>query len=88
MVMYIIVTYDVQEKKCCKMMKILRKYLYHTQNSVFEGELTPRQEKKLREQIRNITDEKDKVVFYYTFNNKQMKKEYVRGEKIITNIIY
>ena len=38
--MYVICTYDVAEKRCVKVMKVLRKYMFHVQNSVFEGELT------------------------------------------------
>ena len=38
--MYIICVYDVKEKRCQKFMKLLRKYLFHVQNSVFEGTLT------------------------------------------------
>ena len=39
--MYVICVYDVQEKRCAKVMKVLRKYLFHVQKSVFEGEATP-----------------------------------------------
>ena len=39
--MYIICTYDVKSKNCPKFMKLLRRYLFHVQKSVFEGELTP-----------------------------------------------
>ena len=41
--MYVICVYDVNEKTCVKVMKILRKYLFHIQKSVFEGPLTPKQ---------------------------------------------
>lgn len=46
--MYVICTYDVNEKKCSKVMKILRKYLFHIQKSVFEGTLTPKKFKDLQ----------------------------------------
>lgn len=35
--MFVIVTYDVSQKRVTKVMKISRKYLNHIQNSVFEG---------------------------------------------------
>ena len=51
--MYVICTYDVNEKRCDKLKKLLRQYLFHVQKSVFEGELTPHQMKELQEKIGN-----------------------------------
>ena len=39
--MYMVCVYDVDEKRCAKVMKVLRNYLFHIQKSVFEGSLTP-----------------------------------------------
>jgi CRISPR-associated protein Cas2 len=44
--MYVIVVYDVGEKRVGKMLKLCRQYLCWIQNSVFEGALS---EAKLRE---------------------------------------
>ena len=44
--MYVILIYDVSEKRVGKMLKLCRQYLCWIQNSVFEGELS---EVKLRE---------------------------------------
>ena len=49
--MYIICTYDVKSKNCPKFMKLLRRYLFHVQVSVFEGELTPAAYKKLTKEL-------------------------------------
>ena len=49
--MYVICVYDVNEKRCSKVMKVLRKYLFHIQNSVFEGELTPAKYKILQKEL-------------------------------------
>jgi CRISPR-associated protein Cas2 len=38
--MYCILVYDVNIKKVSKVNKILRRYLYWVQNSVFEGEIS------------------------------------------------
>ncbi|MBU0463856.1 MAG: CRISPR-associated endonuclease Cas2, partial [Proteobacteria bacterium] len=38
--MYIVLVYDVDQKRCGKMLKLCRRYLAHIQNSVFEGEIT------------------------------------------------
>lgn len=80
--MYVICTYDVESKRCAKYMKILRKYLFHIQESVFEGELTPKQYKKLTDEINKILTNDDHIIFYYTYNQKQiLKKEIGRKEE-------
>ena len=38
--MYVIVVYDIGEKRVAKMLKLCRQYLNWIQNSVFEGEIT------------------------------------------------
>ena len=38
--MYIILVYDIGEKRVAKMLKLCRRYLNWIQNSVFEGEIT------------------------------------------------
>jgi len=37
---YVIITYDVNEKRVNKVCKKLREYLTWSQNSVFEGDIT------------------------------------------------
>lgn len=73
--MYIICTYDVNEKKCSKVMKVLRQYLFHAQNSVFEGTLTPQKFKVLKQELNKIIDEEDSVLFYISYNEKQIYKQ-------------
>lgn len=85
--MYIICTYDVDEKKCVKIMKLLRRYLFHIQNSVFEGELTPVKFIELKNKISKIIDDNDQVLFYYTYENKKIKKEELGKEGKDLNII-
>jgi CRISPR-associated protein Cas2 len=46
--MYVILVYDVNEKRVAKMLKLCRRYLNWIQNSVFEGEIS---EVKLKELI-------------------------------------
>lgn len=73
--MYVICTYDVDERKCNKVMKLMRKYLFHVQRSVFEGTLTPKQFKSLKEEVNQIISSTDSVIYYYTYNDKQLYKE-------------
>lgn len=44
--MFVILVYDVDQKRVAKVLKKCREYLFWVQNSVFEGELT---EMKLRQ---------------------------------------
>ena len=73
--MYIICTYDVKSKNCPKFMKLLRRYLFHVQESVFEGELTPATYKKLKKELDKLITEYDHVAIYYTYNSKMIKKQ-------------
>ena len=73
--MYVICVYDVNEKTCVKVMKILRKYLFHIQKSVFEGTLTPKQFSTLMEELHKVTSDEDSVLFYFSYNEKQIYKE-------------
>ena len=52
--MYIILVYDVGEKRVAKALKTCRKYLTWVQNSVFEGEITDAKYKKLKYDLEKI----------------------------------
>lgn len=55
--MYVILYYVFGEKRVAKALKICRKYLTHVQNSVFEGEVTQANYKKLVTELRKKMDE-------------------------------
>ena len=69
-------------------MKIFRKYLFHVQESVFEGELTPTQYKKLTKEIDKIITEEDQVIFYYAYNQKQILKKEIGKIENKTQVIF
>ena len=73
--MYMVCVCDVDEKRCAKVMKVLRKYLFHIQKSVFEGSLTPKSYKDLLCDLRKVSIETDSILFYISYNEKQMYKE-------------
>lgn len=86
--MYVICTYDVNEKRCPKIMKILRRYLFHIQKSVFEGTLTPKQFNLLKEELKNEAAESDSIIFYFSYNEKQIYKvDFNNKNKSNLNII-
>lgn len=85
--MYIICTYNVVEKRCAKVMKLLRRYLFHVQNSVFEGELTPAKFNALKSNLDKIIEPSDSILFYFTYENKKIKKDYLGKQPKQSNII-
>ena len=84
--MYVILVYDVSEKRVGKMLKLCRRYLSWIQNSVFEGEIT---EVKLKElihlakQIMDITS--DSLILFKSRNEKWLEKEIVGAERSCTD---
>jgi CRISPR-associated protein Cas2 len=80
--MYVILVYDVGEKRVGKMLKLCRKYLHWIQNSVFEGEITEVKLKELLSKARAImTLEEDSVLVFKSRDEKWLKKESVGQER-------
>ena len=80
--MYVILVYDMGEKRVAKMLRLCRKYLNWIQNSVFEGELT---EVKLKELIifaKEIIDkDDDSLIIFTSRQNNWMEKQVVGKER-------
>lgn len=80
--MYVILVYDVGEKRVSKMLKLCRQYLNWIQNSVFEGEIT---EVKLKELIvlsKKILNERtDSVIIFSSRDQKWLDKQIIGVEK-------
>ena len=87
--MYVIITYDINQKRVAKVHKLLKQYLIWIQNSVFEGEITEGKLKKLKKDINKIIKkEEDSVIYFQTYNNKYLKKQVVGNKKIdFTNFL-
>jgi len=60
--MYMLMTYDVAAKRTERFKKLLRRYLEHTQYSVFSGDLTEAQAIKLRSELSRLMIAGDRVV--------------------------
>lgn len=84
--MYIILVYDIGEKRVGKMLKLCRKYLNWIQNSVFEGELSEVQLKELKIEAAKIMDKQyDSLIIFNSRNPKWMDKEIVGVERNSTD---
>lgn len=80
--MYIILVYDIGEKRVGKMLKLCRQYLNWIQNSVFEGEITEVKLKELIHLAKQIMKlEEDSVIIFRSREEKWLEKEVIGFEK-------
>jgi CRISPR-associated protein Cas2 len=80
--MYIILVYDIEEKRVAKMLKLCRRYLNWIQNSVFEGEITNVKLKELIHEARQIiNEERDSLIIFKSREEKWLEKQIVGKEK-------
>lgn len=79
--MFVIITYDVGEKRVGKICKKLREYLDWTQNSVFEGEITVGKLTKCMTELNKIIDKSTDSIYLYQVNNPRNIKKTVHGQE-------
>jgi CRISPR-associated protein Cas2 len=74
--MYVIIVYDIEEKRVNKVCQYLRRYLNWVQNSAFEGEISEAQLERVKLGLKDIMDlDKDSVYLYIMRDVKWMTKE-------------
>jgi CRISPR-associated protein Cas2 len=73
--MYVILVYDVNQRRVTKMLKLCRRYLHWIQNSVFEGEITAVKLKELVHQAKALMRETDSVIIFKSRDEKWLNKE-------------
>lgn len=81
MVVFVILVYDFNEKRVAKALKIARKYLHWVQNSVFEGEISEANYKKLKIELQNIMHPDEDSIIFYTFRTQKYSKREEFGLK-------
>lgn len=80
--MYVILVYDIGEKRVGKMLKLCRQYLNWIQNSVFEGDITEVKLKELEYRAKMIMKEnEDSMIIFKSRDAKWLEKEIVGKEK-------
>ncbi|MBN1116865.1 MAG: CRISPR-associated endonuclease Cas2 [Bacteroidales bacterium] len=80
--MYVILVYDIGEKRVGRMLKLCRKYLSWIQNSVFEGEITEVKLKELKIKASMIMkEETDSLIIFKSRDEKWLDKEIVGNER-------
>ena len=84
--MYVIIVYDIGEKRVGKMLKPCRQYLCWVQNSVFEGELSEVKLKELKLRMESLIEPSEDSVILFT--NKivyNMDKQILGKERMPTD---
>ncbi|WP_061214018.1 CRISPR-associated endonuclease Cas2 [Syntrophomonas wolfei] len=73
---YVIVFYDVGEKRVAKVFKICKQYLKHFQKSVFRGHITPANYLELKGKLLKVIDlDYDFVTFIQTISDSSFNEE-------------
>ena len=86
--MFVIMVYDVNQKRVAKMLKTSRQYFNWIQNSVFEGEITEGHLERYKSDVKKIIKDNDSVIIFKFDSTKYYKKEVIGKERSeITNIL-
>ncbi len=83
--MYVILVYDIGEKRVGKMLKLCRRYLNWIQNSVFEGEITEYKLKELKTMANTLMREDDSLIIFSSRQEGWLDKEIIGAEKASTD---
>lgn len=80
--LFIILVYDINQKRVGKVLKKCRQYLHWVQNSVLEGEISDANLKKLKMELeRIIKKDEDSVILYNLRTTKYSSREIIGLEK-------
>ena len=75
--MYVILVYDVDQKRTSKMLKLCRRYLSWIQNSVFEGQISEVQLKQLALEAKRVMEDEDSLIVFKSREEKWLMKRQV-----------
>jgi len=71
---YVVVVYDMEADRTQKMLKFLRRFLNHVQNSVLEGEVTEGDYQKIRSGIDDILQPGESTIIYQMGSEKMVDR--------------
>ncbi len=84
--MYVILVYDIGEKRVGRMLKLCRRYLSWIQNSVFEGEITEVKLNELLYEARRIMKEdEDSLIIFKSRDERWLDKQVIGRERSSTD---
>jgi CRISPR-associated protein Cas2 len=79
--MYLLLVYDINEKRVAKALKACRGYLNWVQNSVFEGEITEGKLAELQARLRKIIKTEEDSILLYKFSQKKAFEKEIMGQE-------
>ena len=79
LIMYVIIVYDVEQKRVSRVCKFLRRYLNWVQNSVFEGDITNARLKEVKLGLKKIIKKDADSVLFYRFKDQKFLNREVMG---------
>ena len=80
--MYVLLVYDIRERRVGKMLKLCRQYLNWIQNSVFEGEISEVKLKELLLKAAAFLDlQEDSVLVFKSRSQQWLEKEVLGQER-------
>ena len=86
--MYVIVVYDIGVERVTRVCKKLRRRLTWVQNSVFEGEVSEAEFKRIQADLSEVIEpSRDSVLFYCINNPKGWEKRVMGQERNTTGTI-
>ena len=84
--MYVILVYDIGEKRVGRMLKLCRQYLNWIQNSVFEGDLSEAKLRELTTKMQSIINKtEDSVILFTNKMDYNMNKMILGKERKTTD---
>jgi len=85
---FVILVYDIHVKRVTKVLKKCREYLNWVQNSVFEGEISEGNFKKLSMELEKIIRDEDSVIIYHLRTTRYYSREIIGKERsVLGNIL-
>jgi len=86
---FIILSYDVVEKRCNKVHRLCKKYFRPVHNSVFEGELSQNKLNEFKDKIKSIIDTSTDSIRIYELNSERYAFVEMLGKSVVRdNIIH
>ena len=71
---YVVIVYDVQADRTRILLKFLRRYLTHVQNSVFEGQVTEGDLERIRNGIEERLEPSESTIVYELSSEKLLDR--------------
>lgn len=86
--MFVVLSYDVGERRVRKVMKTCRRYLTHVHESVFQGKVTEQDLEHLKEDLAKVMDaHEDSVRIYELESPRYLYTEDLGRCRDLSNII-